>query len=176
MRTETAARPRREKVTKGALGAVAAGALAWAAVVGTPADGAEPQPVTLIASEGPGYAVEDFTYPSADKILAEQGVLLKRGDGHITLARCDSEPDLLEVWPRDNGKVCFRLTGNEGYLSLEIPAVYGIKGNTYVTQVDMTVGKEEKTFDIVKNTWTPVGETADEHGRDYMLVEIRAAK
>jgi hypothetical protein len=40
----------------------------------------------------------------------------------------------------------------------------------------MTVGTEEKSFDILKNSWTPVGEAADTEGRDHMLVEIRSSK
>ncbi|MEV6673675.1 hypothetical protein [Streptomyces sp. NPDC051162] len=31
-------------------------------------------------------------------------------------------------------------------------------------------------LDINKNTWTPVGESADPQGRDHTLVEIRASK
>jgi hypothetical protein len=40
----------------------------------------------------------------------------------------------------------------------------------------MQVGSEEKTWDIKKNSWTSVGESADEHGRDFMLMEIRTSK
>ncbi len=40
----------------------------------------------------------------------------------------------------------------------------------------MTTGTEEKSFDIDKNTWTAVGESADEQGREFMLVEIRTTK
>ncbi|MFI7086796.1 hypothetical protein ACIBUR_24765 [Streptomyces anulatus] len=40
----------------------------------------------------------------------------------------------------------------------------------------MTVGAEEKSFDISKNAWTSVGETADPEGRDHLLVEIRSSK
>ncbi|WP_411144388.1 hypothetical protein [Streptomyces sp. x-80] len=124
------------------------------------------------------YAVEDFNYPNADKIFAEKGITLKRGDGHITLASCVSEQGLLEVWSRKNEKVCFRVTGNSGYLTLEIPQVFGFKGNDYQTTVDMTVVDtgEEKSFDIRKNTWTPVGETADTGGDNHTLVEISTKK
>ncbi len=59
---------------------------------------------------------------------------------------------------------------------MEIPAVYSIKGNDYSTTVDMTVGTEEKTVEVRKNAWTPVGESADPQGRDHMLVEIRTVK
>lgn len=135
-------------------------------------------PVTPVAAEAPGYAVEDFDYPQADKILEERGITLKRGDGHIVLATCDSQTGLLEVWARSrsNERICFRVTGNSGYLSLEIPSVYGVQGNAYATKVDMTVEDEEKSFDITKNTWTPVGESVDDEAREHMLVEITTTK
>ncbi|MGW4840051.1 hypothetical protein [Streptomyces globisporus] len=129
-----------------------------------------------VANEGLGYAVEDFSYPNADKILAEQKIKLKKGDGHILLAQCDTTPGLLEVYSRVNEKVCFSVAGDSGYLTLEIPAVFGVKGNDYNAQVDMAVGTEEKTYDVIKNGWTAVGETADPQGRDFMLLEIRASK
>ncbi len=158
--------------------AVGAGALTWLAVMGSVpgGSGTERLATEAVADEGPGYAIEDFTYPNADKILAEQKIKLKKGDGHILLAACDSEPGLLEVYSRVNERVCFRVSGASGYLSLELPSVFGVKGNDYDSQVDMAVGTEEKTYKVIKNTWTPVGETADEQGREFMLLEIRASK
>ncbi|MFH8797220.1 hypothetical protein [Streptomyces sp. NPDC017941] len=125
----------------------------------------------------PPLAVEDFGYPNADKIFAEQGIRLKSGDGHITLATCDGEPGLLEVWargPRD--RYCFKVSGNRGYLRLDLPGVFGVKGNSYDTDVNMTVAGTTKSFDIEKNTWTPVGETSDDQGRQHTLVEIISVK
>ncbi|WP_220212088.1 hypothetical protein, partial [Streptomyces sp. WELS2] len=130
----------------------------------------------VLAGEAPGYAVENYAYPYADKILAEKNIVLKRGDGHITLADCANGTGYLEVWARSKDKICFQVTGNSGWLSLEIPSVYVIRGNDYAAQVDMTVGAEEKSFDIPKNTWTPVGESADPEGREHLLVEIRTSK
>lgn len=158
-----------------ALIAVTAGALAWSGLSGgaPAASGA----AVSVADAAPGYAVENFAYPGADRILAEQDILLKRGDGHITLADCASGTGLLEVWARDKtDKICFRAVGNSGWLTLEIPSVFAIKGNDYATEVDTTVGTEEKSFDIAKNTWTPVGEGVDEQSRERMLVEIRTSK
>ncbi|MFG3408641.1 hypothetical protein [Streptomyces sp. NPDC048142] len=156
---------------------VAGGSLAWLVLAGGASVAAE-TPEAAAADEAPGYAVEDFSYPQADKILAEQGILLKRGDGHIVLVECAGGTGLIEVWARrqDNKKICFRATGNSGWLTMEIPAVHSIKGNDYTTEVDMTVGSEKKSFDITSNAWTSVGESADEQGREHMLVEIRTAK
>ncbi|GAA3298494.1 hypothetical protein [Streptomyces cinereospinus] len=158
--------------------AVAAGVTAGLAVLaytaGAPRD-TETAGVRTVAGEAPGYAVEDFAYPQADKILQERGILLKRGDGHIVLADC-GPAGLLEVWARSQDRICFRVTGNEGYLSLEVPAVYAVKGNAYQTEVSMTVDNEEKTFEVDENAWTPVGESADPDGRQHMLVEIVTTK
>lgn len=154
-------------------------AAAGAAVVALTAGGADPADgvsVSAVADAAPGYAVENFAYPQAGKILEEQGIVLKRGDGHIVLADCASQTGLLEVWPRGKDKFCLRVTGDKGYLSLEVPAVYGVKGNDYQTEVNMIVDGVEKTFEVDENAWTPVGETADPDEREHMLVEIITSK
>lgn len=171
-------RQRRNRLAARILGTAATGALAILAMttgfLGSPAQETSPG---LVADGAPGYAVEDFNYPQADKILAEKNLVLKRGDGHITLADCAAGTGQLELLARHNGaKICFNVVGNEGWLALEIPAVYSFKGNDYSTTIDMTVGTEEKSFDIIKNTFTPVGESVDDEGREHMLVEIRTVK
>ncbi|MER5403071.1 hypothetical protein [Streptomyces sp. NPDC002599] len=158
--------------------AAVVGALAWFALPGSALGGtsATPDGFAPVAGEGPGYAIEDFNYPQADKILAERNIVLKRGDGHITLADCASGTGLLQVWAREKDMVCFKVVGNSGWLTLEMPSVYGIRGNDYTTDVDMTVGDEETSFAVGKNQWTAVGESADPEGREHMLVEIRSSK
>ncbi|MFD8194201.1 hypothetical protein [Streptomyces wuyuanensis] len=180
-RTADVAKPQRRRFIARTLGAAAAaGALAWLTLVGgVPAEsGVKPESVAPVAGEALGFAIEDFNYPGADKIQAEKNIVLKRGDGHITLVDCASGPGLLEVWARENkgAKYCFKVVGNSGWLTLEIPSVALIRGNDYTTEVDMTVGAEEKTFDIAKNAWTSVGESTDEQGREHVLVEIRSTK
>lgn len=162
------------------VGIVAVAALVGTAMASGEFSGSSPAgsvDTTLVAEEAPGYAVEDFNYPDADKILAEENIVLKRGDGHITLADCVTGTGQLELLARGRTeKVCFRVTGNSGWLTLEIPAVHAIRGNDYATTVDMTVDSEEKSFDVAKNTWTSVGESADPERRDHTLVEIRTSK
>ncbi|MFD8541401.1 hypothetical protein [Streptomyces rubrogriseus] len=151
-----------------------------AAVAWTASSSAQPSPpaTATVADEGPGYAVEDFNYPGADKIQEEQGLVLKRGDGHIVLAECGSESGLMELWVRYRPEhVCFRVTGNSGYLSVEIPAVYGIKGAAdQSADVTMTVDNEESHYEVPAGALTNVGETADPEGRDHMLLEITTTK
>ncbi|MFI1758414.1 hypothetical protein [Streptomyces sp. NPDC020571] len=157
--------------------AVAAGALAAVVAAGAgDSAGRSGTSVRAVADEAPGYAVEDFAYPQADKVLEEQGIVLKRGDGHIVLASCAPGTGQLEVYSREASSVCFEVTGDSGWLTMEIPSVYGVKTNEYATQVDLTVGEEEKSVDVPANSWKAVGESADEQGRPHMLVEIRTSK
>ncbi|SHF10688.1 hypothetical protein [Streptoalloteichus hindustanus] len=151
-----------------------AGAVAVGCITGAWASGAADTPADV-----PTSTVEDYSYPGADKIYAEQGIRLKRGDGNIMLAKCGSEPNLIEVSAREmnNQSVCFRVQGKSGYLSLEMPMVGGIRGNNYSNiQVDMTVDGKQVTFPVKQNSWTAVGENADPQRRDHTLIEIRAAK
>ncbi|WP_329457311.1 hypothetical protein [Streptomyces sp. NBC_01497] len=160
--------------------ALAAGALAWLGMsggtAGAPAAHGDGAALGAVADDAPGYAVEDFAYPGADKILAEKNIVLKRGDGHITLADCEDGTGQLQFWSRKNEEVCFEVKGDSGWLTLEIPSVYGVNGNDYATQVDMTTGDETKTFDVPKNQFAPIGQSADPDGRDFVLVEIRSSK
>lgn len=172
------ARSHRKRLIGTVMAAMAAGALAWTAMADSaPASkGTASGAVRAVADEDPGYAVENFDYPQADKILAEKNIVLKRGDGHITLADCVTGTGQLEVQARDKSKVCFDVKGTSGWLTLELPSVYLIKGNDYATEAEMTVGTEEQTYDIEKNTWTPVGESTDEQAREWTLLELRTSK
>ncbi len=130
------------------------------------------------SAEQPPSTVEDFSYPGAEKILKEKNLKLKHGNGKILLADCDSEPSLLRfaARDRDNDDFCFKVTGDNGYLSLEVPSVGGVKSSVYNAKINMTVGDEHKSFDIPKNSWKGVGENADPAGREHTLVEIFTSK
>ncbi|MFD3734524.1 hypothetical protein [Streptomyces sp. NPDC058632] len=156
-----------------------AGAAALALGVGLSDTGSSAErtpPMAAVAEGAPGYAVEDFAYPQADKILEERGILLKRGDGHIVLVDCSGQEGLLKIYTRNNGIVCFRTTGDSGYLSLELPAVYGVQSNAYRTDLHTTVEDEEHQYEVDPNSFTPVGEATDPDGRRHVLVEIITAK
>ncbi|MFD8067178.1 hypothetical protein [Streptomyces parvulus] len=155
------------------LGAAAtAGALAWAVLAqGGPGAAGGPAAETVAGSE-PGYAVEDYNYPDADKILAEQNIVLKRGDGHIVLADCASGDNLLQFLAREHEDACFQVTADEGFLTLELPAVHGVKTDDSTnTHLEMTAEGDQVEYDIPADTWKGVGESVD--GREHVLVEIR---
>lgn len=123
----------------------------------------------------PPSAVEDYNYPQAAEILAEQGFLLKRGDGHIVLAECGSEENLLRLIARGRDDVCFRTTGAEGFLSLELESVHGVRTNdSDNTHLTMTAEGDQAEYDIPADTWEGVGEAVD--GREHVLLEIRVTR
>ncbi|WP_433891323.1 hypothetical protein [Streptomyces sp. CA-111067] len=184
MDTNAAAEPRtRHRALLWRIAGTAAAAGLVAVVVtygGSSGAKSSPDSVPLAAApaagDSPGFAVEDYNYPGADAILAAQGITLKRGDGHIILADCAGSGELLEIKSGQTaGDICFSVIGSSGWLTMEIPDVFTIKGNDYTTQVDMTAGTEHRTYDITKNLWTGVGQGGGESD-SYALVEIRTSR
>jgi hypothetical protein len=113
-------------------------AVGAAATVGTLTAVAAATGATPAADQQQASVVEDFNYPGSDQILADDGVQLLSGDGHIMITDCPSGPDTVglilvsttnPVGSAHNGKVCFHVTGSTGHLSLKIPAVYSIRGD-----------------------------------------------
>ncbi|MCF3105191.1 hypothetical protein IPZ58_26890 [Streptomyces roseoverticillatus] len=138
-----------------------------------------PQAPTVAVSDGqPDLGIEDFGYPNADKIKEEKGITLKRGDGHIMLADCGSSTALMEVWSRKLGKTCFRVTGPSGYLTLEVPAVYAVKGGSeHATNVTLEApdGRKQEV-EVANKEWKGVGESLDPQAREHILVEISVGR
>ncbi|MFE6690831.1 hypothetical protein ACFVFQ_30710 [Streptomyces sp. NPDC057743] len=161
-----------------ATGAAVAACAAAVVATTTSSHASDPGPSVSVADGQFDSAVEDFTYPGADKIEKEKGITLKRGDGHIVLADCSSGTGLMEVWSRKNEKICFRTTGASGYLALEIPSVHIIKGSSdHSADVTLATPKAKpQEVEVSKGQWTPVGESVDPEGREYVLVEIRTNK
>ncbi|MER5718973.1 hypothetical protein [Streptomyces sp. NPDC002132] len=120
------------------------------------------------------YAVEDFNYPSADAILKEKGIVLRRGDGHITLADC-SAPHQIQVWTLQNaeGRYCFQVTGKTGHLSLEVNRVHAIRTDDRAVRASLTMDGKTTTVDVPKDDYKPVGEGNQEDPRPAILVELR---
>ncbi|MCQ9184427.1 hypothetical protein KMT30_36395 [Streptomyces sp. IBSBF 2953] len=176
----------RRIIATGAVAAACAGAVVLTSAHGashhTPAGHASAARTSAghaapVVDDAPGYLVEDFNYPGADAIKAQRGITLKRGDGHIVLADCASGTGLMEVYSRKSEKVCFRATGASGYLTLEIPAVYGVKGEAdHEASVQLTTDGATQNLNVGKGEWKAAGEAADPDGRAFVLVEIRTSK
>ncbi|MCO1577894.1 hypothetical protein M8C13_19250 [Crossiella sp. SN42] len=125
-------------------------------------------------------SVESFGYPGAAKVLAQRGIKLLKGDGHIMLAACGA-PGLIEVRSTsvpgdkdpDPGHFCFTVTGATGWLTLNIPNAYQIKGNDHSVTATVTVKDKTSTVPVERNGWTGIGLGS---GPDpATLLELRAA-
>ncbi len=175
----------RNTVLGAATMAVALGGLAGAgrALAVDPDDG------TPTESNG-GSIVEDYSYPGAAEILATQNVRLISGDGHILLADCATPPQgdigLLKVYTTDEqvgaggvGSVCFKVTASSGWLKLEVPGVYEIRGDGQRTGTGHEVTAELTTDagetivkDVDPDGSTQVGLGADPNSAPTMLLRL----
>ncbi|MFE7507775.1 hypothetical protein [Promicromonospora sp. NPDC057488] len=159
-------------------GVIAAGGLFVPAAL---ADAAPTEAAAAVAAdELPPFAVEDFDYPGADRILEERGFLLKRGDGHIVLAGC-SDANVIRVSARGlaNEDVCFRVTGNSGHLTLELNGTYLVQTNNYGnTHLELTAASgDEQVYDVGPNDLQSVGESdPGSEGQRFALLEIRVSR
>lgn len=76
----------------------------------------------------PTYTVENYIQPNADLIAAESNILLKDGDGNISLTTCDqNQSSQIRVNSYVSGDaICFKATGTQGWLKMEIPGSTGV--------------------------------------------------
>ncbi|MEU4151130.1 hypothetical protein [Streptomyces sp. NPDC026659] len=158
---------RRAALVTGAGTVTLLGGLAWTAV----ADG-DPSPAQ------PPYAVEDFAYPGADAVKADKGIELKRGDGHIVLVDCDPSADQIRVLTVKDSSVgrqdtyCFRATAKTGFLTMQLPRVFGLETADHPISADLTAAGTTTTVDVAKDDFKSVGE-GTVGGAQSVLVEIR---
>jgi lysophospholipase L1-like esterase len=129
--------------------------------------------------------VEQRDYPEAEAVLAERGIRLKKGDGHITLVQCAGTPvpNLIEVRSVvGNKRFCFlvntppgyRASYQASYLTLELPETYLLKGDTHDVTATLTAGGETTTVDLPRDGWVSVGTRADPAGAPATLTALRA--
>ncbi|MFF3253818.1 hypothetical protein ACFYWP_23040 [Actinacidiphila glaucinigra] len=130
------------------------------------------------ADEIPPFAIEDFSYPNASKVLADKGILLKRGDGHIVLAECGATTNQIKVLTVKDASVgrdelyCFQTTASTGHLTLELPRVFALETADHPISADLTANGETTTVEVAKDDFAPVGE-GTVGGARSVLVEIR---
>lgn len=160
--------------TRALLATVVAGA-AVAVTVGVSAASGQTAPAT----GGQPSIVEDFSYPGADKILADRGIKLTSGDGHLLLVDCTNVASLIEVHAsnvgdhgNDPGHYCFKVIGPSGDLKLQLTDAYQVKGDSHTVQATVSVDGKTNTVDVAKNGWTGIGVGA---GTDTAtLLELKA--
>ncbi|MFI9616918.1 hypothetical protein ACIHCM_35505 [Streptomyces sp. NPDC052023] len=130
---------------------------------------------TAFATDMP-LAVEDLSYPGADRIYQDRGITLKRGDGHIiltehtSLAQCSDPSNIMvESW---KGAFCFKANAKSGYLTLELPDTFNIWTQDHPVRATLTAEGEQTVVNAPANDLTAVGEAGDT-GLRSALVELR---
>ncbi|WP_345594287.1 hypothetical protein [Streptomyces marokkonensis] len=124
------------------------------------------------------HTVEDFNYPGAERILADKGIKLKRGDGHILLAECDQSADQITVFTVADstagreGTYCFETTAATGHLTLELPRVFALQASEQPVSADLTSEGQTQTVELAEDEFKSVGE-GTVGGAQSVLVEIR---
>ncbi|MEU1823800.1 hypothetical protein ABZ502_15410 [Streptomyces abikoensis] len=125
-------------------------------------------------SETPPYAVEDLAYPNADAIFKEKGITLRQGDGHIMLADCAVSTDIQVMTTQSKDfKYCFKVTGKSGFVTLEIPSVYGVQTEDHPVKATVKAADgPAQSVDVPKGQLKGVGEGVP-GGQPTVLVELR---
>lgn len=135
-------------------------------------------------ADTPPPLVEDFSYPGADAILAQHGLKLFSGDGHILFVDSRDYDEgtcpvgqvqverSLDVEPY--GKFfCFRTVGTTGVLTLEVPTTFGVRGGTTAIQATAQLPEGDKTYDVPPNTPVAIDPGDEDELPKAVLVELR---
>ncbi|MDD9381232.1 hypothetical protein M8Z33_32190 [Streptomyces sp. ZAF1911] len=159
----------RKALLTGLVGAAAA--VAGVASLGVAHAG--PQAPAAVAAADMPIALEDFSYPDAARILADQKITLKRGDGNIVFVDCAAgTPDITVKSRIAQKNFCFDVIGTKGWLTLELPDAFGIWTEAHPVQAKITADGQETVVDAPANDYKPFGEAGDS-GTPSVLVELR---
>ncbi|MGN9914077.1 hypothetical protein ACTMTJ_41765 [Phytohabitans sp. LJ34] len=131
-------------------------------------------------------AVEDFTHPGAERILAEHGLKVFKGDGHIVFVTSRTYDEgqcatgqiqvekALEAEPY-GVYYCFRTRGTAGFLTLEVPATFGIRGGDKPIEATAELPDGERTWEVPPNAFVAVEPGSGGEIPQAVLVELRLA-
>lgn len=152
--------------------ASASGALLAAVAVPTLASASASTGVPVAASEElPPPAVEDFTYPGAAEIQQATGIKLIKGNGRLMLVDCDPATPQIKVYSR-NGDACFRATGPDAYLTLEMTRVFALEAADHPISASLTAAGATQAVSVAQGGYKSVGE-GTVGGVRSTLVELR---
>ncbi|MBO3095877.1 hypothetical protein [Cellulomonas dongxiuzhuiae] len=122
-----------------------------------------------VLSGGPAVAdaevqsslVEDFAFPGADEILAEHGLRLYTGDGHVEFVPAEDETcsaGLIRVTaslPDEPYRAvyCFKTSGARGFLTMEVPNTFLVRAAAVAVQATAVVPEEGAGGDPVREVY-----------------------
>lgn len=163
----------------------AAGGLGTRVAIGVAATAAPARTETTAAADAQASTVEDYAYPGAELIPAEHGLRVSRGDGHIMfVAARDFEEGQCEAGqiqveqsfeePPFGVWYCFRATGTQGYLAVEVPGTFAIRGGDKpLTATAHLPNGPNQTFPVPPNLYVPILPGDGSEPPRAILVELR---
>ncbi|MGY4645845.1 hypothetical protein [Cellulomonas sp. URHB0016] len=125
--------------------------------------------------------VEDFAYPGADVILAEHGLKVFKGDGHIEVVSSGEPcaPGLIQVESMPDvepylGYFCFATSGARGFLTLEVPNTFLLRGGDKPVKATAKLpGEALETYAVPANASVAVDPGDGAETPQAILVELR---
>ena len=125
--------------------------------------------------------VEDFAYPGAEAILAEHGLTVFKGDGHIAVVSSGEPcaPGLIQVETMPDVEpyldyFCFGTSGARGFLTLEVPNTFLLRGGDKpVAATAKLPGEALETYAVPANTSVAVDPGEGAESPQAILVELR---
>jgi hypothetical protein len=135
-------------------------------------------------ADTPPPLVEDFTHPGADQILAQHGLKVFKGDGHIMFVTSHTYDESqcvagqiqvekqLDVAPFGI-YYCFKSVGTTGFLTLEVPGTFGVRGGDKAIQAKAELPDGEKTYQIAPNNFVAISPGTGDEIPQAVLVELR---
>ncbi|MCA6095925.1 hypothetical protein LE181_27650 [Streptomyces sp. SCA3-4] len=165
----------RKTLLLGVAGVVTASAVGVAVAQAAPHTAA-PAAASTAAADMPS-TVESFAYPGAAKIVQDQQITLKRGDGHILLTDCSLKHDIQVESRIGKNYYCFSVSGKQGFLTLELPDVYFLWNKELPVQAKVTADGETTVVNAPaakpgQENLTHIGETSNS-GKPSVLLELR---
>jgi hypothetical protein len=138
------------------------------------------------AADEPPPVTEDFAYPGAAQILTEHGLKVFKGDGQIRFVT--SRPFDAGQCPSGQLQVernldvepygvyyCFQQLGAQGFLTLEVPGTFGIRGGTRTVEATAVLPEGERTFTVPPAQPVAISPGTGEEPPQAVLVELRMA-
>ena len=128
-----------------------------------------------------GYTRENYIHPGADLLAARTGIALKDGDGQLMYTECSTDPNLIRVdrvienTTIDRQIICFKLIGNTGWLTMEIPDSFNVRAGKEVPVTVITTDPDNpeakpKETPVDKNNRADITNTSN---NNVTIVELR---
>jgi hypothetical protein len=132
----------------------------------------------------PSSLVEDYVHPGADQILAQHQLKVFKGDGHIIFVtsrtidegQCDVGQIQVERRTEEapfDSYYCFRSIGTKGFLTLEVPATFGVRGGTQSLQATANLPDGPEKYQVPANGYVAVSPGSGDEIPQAVLVELR---